>query len=168
MMELATAPVDAPCDVVESEARVARAKIMRMQNACMSLPDGQRMDESPPLKHWFSDGVYCREISLPAGSVVVGRIHRHEHLNIISKGSCTVYTEFGTEELSAPATFVSKAGTKRIVYTHEDCIWTTIHKNEDNERDGSILEERYTSADYAELGMIVDQVELLSDKEIEL
>lgn len=102
-----------------------------------------------------------REIHLPADSVVVGRIHRHDHLNIISKGRVTVFTEFGIEDISAPATFLSRAGTKRVVHTHEDCIWTTIHPNKDNETDTAILEERYTSADYAELGMkVADMLEL--------
>ena len=153
-------------EVAEKSAQIARAKIMRMHNACLAAPDDVRMHESPPLKHWYSDGVYCREIHLAAGSLVVGLIHRHEHMNIVSKGRCTVYTEFGLEEITAPASFISKADTKRVVYTHEDCIWTTIHKNADNETDVEALKNRYTSSDYAELGLVVDEVELLSDKEV--
>jgi hypothetical protein len=39
----------------------------------------------------------------------------------------SVLTEFGVEELRAPLTFISKPGTKRVVYAHEDTVWTTIH-----------------------------------------
>ena len=133
----------------------ARAKIMELQRQCQALPDEHRMDESPPLRHWLAPGVYCREIHLPADSVVVGRIHRHEHMNILSAGCVTVFTEFGEETLTAPASFVSRAGTKRVVWTHEAAIWTTIHPNPDGEQDLSTLENRYTALEYAELGMLV-------------
>jgi hypothetical protein len=93
--------------------------------------------------------------------VVVGRIHRHRHFNIISKGSITCYTEFGLETWTAPASFISEAGTKRVVVRHEDAIWTTIHPNPDNETDISTLEDRYTAMEYAELGMEVSNLKEL-------
>ena len=139
----------------------ARAKLMELQRQCQALPDEHRMDESPPIKNWLAPGIYCREIHLPADSLVVGRIHRHDHMNIISQGSVTVVTELGEETLTAPASFISKAGTKRAVWTHSDAIWTTIHPNPDDEQSIDILETRYTAAEYAELGMAVG--ELLED-----
>jgi hypothetical protein len=142
-------------------APIARAKIMAIQKACQELPDGQRMDESPPLKHWLAPGIYAREIHLPANTLVVGKIHRHRHFNILSQGSITCYTEFGLQTLEAPASFISEPGTKRVVFTHEDAIWTTIHPNPTDETDLKILEDMFTSLDYAELGMDVAQTEVL-------
>jgi hypothetical protein len=140
----------------ELAARESRALIMRMQAACQALPDGERMEESPPLKHWLTPGIYAREIHLKADTLVVGRVHRHEHLNIISKGSVSVFTEFeGDQIIHAPASFVSKPGTKRLVLTHEDAIWTTIHPNPDNVTDFATLEDMFTTEDYRELGMVV-------------
>lgn len=79
-------------------------------------------------RHHFADGSYGREIELPMGSTVVGKIHRHAHVNVISKGHVLVSTpEGGLEELRAPLTFVSAPGTKRAVLALEDTIWTTIH-----------------------------------------
>jgi hypothetical protein len=146
LIELPSANLPAP---------VARAKIMAIQHACQGLPDDERMDESPPLKHWLAPGIYAREIHLPGGTVVVGKIHRHRHLNIISQGSITCYTEFGLETHMAPASFISEPGTKRVVLTHEDAIWTTIHPNPTNETDISKLEEMFVALEYAELGMAV-------------
>ena len=57
----------------ESLAQLARRKIINMQGACEALPDGSRMTESPPLKHWLSSGVYAREIHLAANTLVVGK-----------------------------------------------------------------------------------------------
>lgn len=142
-------------------APIARSKIMAIQNACKQLPDGERMDESPPFNNHLAPGIYAREIHLAAGTLVVGRIHRHRHLNIISKGRFTCYTEFGLETIEAPATFISEAGTKRVVLTHEDCIWTTIHPNPTNETDIPTLENMFTAMEYAELGMEVSDLKEL-------
>lgn len=136
-------------------APVARAKIMAIQRACQAQPDGVRMDESPPVKNWLAPGIYAREIHLPGGTVVVGKIHRHRHFNIISQGSITCYTEFGLEHHTAPASFISEPGTKRVVLTHEDAIWTTIHPNPTDETDISKLEEMFVALEYEELGMAV-------------
>ena len=143
-------------------APIARGKIMAIQKACQGLPDGQRMDESPPLKHWLAPGIYAREIHLPANTLVVGKIHRHRHFNILSQGRITCYTEFGLQTLEAPASFISEPGTKRVVFTHEDAIWTTIHPNPTDETDVAKLEEMFTALEYAELEMeVMDEKELI-------
>ena len=143
-------------------APIARARIMAIQKACQGLPDGQRMDESPPLKHWLAPGIYAREIHLPANTLVVGKIHRHRHFNILSQGRITCYTEFGLQTLEAPASFISEPGTKRVVFTHEDAIWTTIHSNPTDETDVEKLEEMFTALEYAELEMeVMDEKELI-------
>ena len=32
--------------------------------------------------------------------------------------------------IKGPHTWMSKAGTKRLIYVHEDTIWSTIHKTD--------------------------------------
>ncbi len=144
-------------------APIARGKIMAIQQVCEALSDDQRIDpDDAPLKHWLAPGIYAREIHLAGGTVVVGRVHRHKHFNIISKGSITCYTEFGLEHYTAPASFISEAGTKRVVWTHKDAIWTTIHANPTNETDVKTLEEMFTALEYAELGMeVIDEKGLI-------
>ncbi len=99
---------------------------------------------APPLdcqlKHHFAPSTYGREILLPADSLVIGKTHRHAHLNIISQGMVTVATEHGVTTYVAPCTFVSEVGTKRAVYAHEDTIWTTIHPNLTNTTDTDQIE----------------------------
>jgi hypothetical protein len=84
-------------------------------------------DDVAPVNHYHCEGNYAREIFIPKDSCVVGKIHKHEHINVISKGKCLVVTEDGREELEAPLTFISKPGIKRAVYALEDVVWTTIH-----------------------------------------
>lgn len=105
-----------------------------------------------PLKHTFAPGMYAREIFLPAETFIVGKIHKHAHLNIVSRGRVTVVTEFGRKEIdatAAPVTFTSDAGTKRALYVHEDSVWTTIHLT--NSTDLAEIERDIIAPDFVEL-----------------
>ena len=88
--------------------------------------------------HHFANGIYAREITIPAGTLLTGKVHKTEHLNIVSKGVITVWTEQGMKTVSAPFTMVSQPGTKRVGYAHEETVWTTIHAT--TERDLEKLE----------------------------
>ncbi len=94
-----------------------------------------------PLKHYFAPGVYIREIFMSAGSVVIGKIHKTEHFNIIQRGVVSLVSEDGSREmLTGPVTFVSKAGVQKVLYIHEDTVWSTVHITE--ERNLEKLEEQ--------------------------
>jgi len=113
--------------IPEGVKLASREGILAMEAALSTVFEHGENTELFPLVHRFADNVYAREILLPAGTIVIGKIHRYGHLNIITKGHVSVLTEDGVEELSAPLTFVSKPGTKRVVFAHEDTVWTTIH-----------------------------------------
>jgi hypothetical protein len=92
---------------------------------------------------------------LPKGSFVIGKIHKHPHLNFISKGRVKVFTEFGDKHLVAPCTFISEVGLKRAVYAEEDTIWTTVHLTEfENESDLDKIEQEVISPTYDDMGLI--------------
>jgi len=96
----------------------------------VNLLEGEMRKHEPveiPVKHHFSQGVYAREITIPAGTLLTGKIHKFEQLNILSAGEISVLTEDGIKRVSAPFTVVSPPGTKRIAYAHTECVWTTIH-----------------------------------------
>jgi hypothetical protein len=93
---------------------------------------GREMAQLPqtecPLVHRFAPGVYLREIHMPADTVVIGKVHKTEHFNVLIKGACLIVHEDGRrEELRAPMTFVSKPGVQKVLYIIEDMIWQTIH-----------------------------------------
>lgn len=105
-----------------------------------------------PLTHTFAPGSYARTIQLPQGALVVGKIHKHAHLNIVSKGRCTVVTEFGRREIDArkqPVVFTSDAGSKRALYCHEETWWTTIHLTDST--DLAEIEREIIARDFVEL-----------------
>jgi hypothetical protein len=80
-----------------------------------------------PLKHEFADGVYKRTIYSPAGTLVVGMLHRYAHFCVITQGDVSVLTNNGPMRVQAPFMFRSPAGSKRIVFHHTDTEWTTFH-----------------------------------------
>lgn len=94
------------------------------------------------LRHHFSDGVYAREITIPAGTLLTGKIHLCENMNFLMEGEISVLTERGIERLVAPATIVSPPGTKRIAYAHTEVIWTTVLGT--NEKDPEKIEASFT------------------------
>lgn len=141
----------------EGDAAV-RAKILHMEEEMRKHPEQLELT----VKHYFAPGNYAREIFLPKGCVVTGKIHKHAHLNIISKGKVSVVTEFGPMVIEAPYTFVSEAGTKRALYADEDTIWTTIHPTD--ETDVAKIEDEIIAKNYEELGMLPAPVEPLQIK----
>lgn len=88
-----------------------------------------------PVRHYFSPGVYAREITIPAGTLLTGRIHKYEQLNILSGGEISVLTQDGVKRVKAPFTIVSPPGTKRIAYAHSECTWTTVLHTDETDPD---------------------------------
>jgi hypothetical protein len=98
-----------------------RKSVMLMQEGMLQMPQADC-----PLIHRFANGVYAREVTIPANTIVIGKIHKHEMLNFLMKGEITVVTETGKVRLVAPCTFVSPPGTKKAAYTHSEVIWTNV------------------------------------------
>lgn len=81
-----------------------------------------------PVVHWFAAGLYAREITIPPDTLLTGKLHRTQHLNVISKGEITVWTAGEpSRRIRAPFTFVAQPGTRRLGYAHEETVWTTFH-----------------------------------------
>jgi hypothetical protein len=87
------------------------------------------IDKTPvklPLRHIFTEGIYAREITCKAGTLLTSMVHRYDHPFVLSKGKLRIFDK-DISELEAPFTGITKAGTRRLVYIVEDVIWTTFH-----------------------------------------
>lgn len=128
--------------VIESHRAVTRQKVETLGRALAQL------EQTPlPLKHHFAPGIYVREIFMPAGTVVIGRKHKTEHLNMIERGACYyVDDDMRRHDLIAPCTFTSKAGAQKVLYVVEDCVWKTVHANPDDETDLTVLLDRLSES----------------------
>jgi hypothetical protein len=77
-------------------------------------------------KHYFGPGIYIREVTMPAGTVVIGKPHRKEHMCVMLQGRMVVVLGDGTkQELVAPLTFVGSAG-RKVAYILETTVFQNI------------------------------------------
>lgn len=121
-----------------------RAALYTLQQNIFALPDVDM-----PLQHVFAPGLYVRTIYIPAHGVIVGKIHKHRHANVLSQGKVVIFTEFGgVERWEGPLTMVSEPGTKRAVYAETDVYWTTIHQNPTDTQDLAELERMIIAESY--------------------
>lgn len=105
-----------------------------------------------PVTHRFTPGLYTREIFMPAGTLLTSRIHKTEHPYVITKGRVSVFIPGGeVQHLEAGYVGITKPGTRRVLYVHEDCTWLTFHPTQ--------------SQDLAEIeGKLIDRRELADGK----
>ncbi len=136
--------------IFEDGSKDQNQSIFELENEILELPQ-------IPLEptHYFADGLYARELWMPKGSVVTGKIHIKEHLCIISFGDVTVASDEGTTRLVGPCTFVGKPGSKRALYMHEDTLWTAIHSTD--KKTVEECEETLVTNDYQEFVRICEE-----------
>lgn len=120
-------------------------EIMSVERELAKLPQHDFV-----TRHYFADGIYVREIVIPAGAMLTGKIHKTAHVNIVSQGELLVWTEQGMKRIRAPFTFVSQPGTKRVGWAIEETVWSTIHPNLDSTQDLAELERQliWTEEEY--------------------
>ena len=114
-------------------------------------------------KHYFAEGTYTRELYLPKGSVLTGKIHRHSCINILTKGRMKVVTDEGEYEISAPYTFVSGPGVKKAGYALEDSIWINVHPW-DGPEDLELIEEAVIVPSYEALENEIEERKCLGQQ----
>jgi quercetin dioxygenase-like cupin family protein len=112
-----------------------REQILRLQAEAAKLPQLELKTE-----HVYADGLYARIVARPKGAVIVGRVHRREHLYICLAGEVEVHSEHGIKRMRAGDFVVSAPGTKRAVAAIEASVCMTVHPNEANTRDLDALE----------------------------
>ena len=76
----------------------------------------------------------------------------------------SILTEEGIQNIKAPYQGVTKPGTKRAIYTHEECIFITVHATDNTTIED--VEEEVICTKYEDLPPGSDMLEIL--KEINL
>jgi hypothetical protein len=110
-----------------------------------------------PEKNYFSHGVYGREITIPAGTLIVGKIHKYAVMNVISKGDVSILSVDGVVRVKAPYTYVSSPGAKRVIYAHEESVWSNFLGT--TETDTDKIESEFIAKSY-------DEVEALKSADV--
>lgn len=160
---------EAELATIDQKKEIFRSNVLQLQEFMATFPNAL-IGDSPeylavcPIKHEFADDMYIREIFLPKGMLFVTKLHKQKHPYFLLKGDCSVMTEAGTIRLKAPMHGITLPGTKRVIYTHEDTVWITVHATK--ETDITKIEDEVISKSYEELGMSIDS-EITQPKSLE-
>ena len=135
---------DAVSVIEDAQLAPSRSDLLEIEALMMTFPQ-----VDCPVRHHFAPGVYAREMSAAAGTLIVGKIHKQTHLIFFLKGSGYIATENGREYFSAPHTAVTPAGTKRAIFAETDILWTAIHPTD--KTDLAEIEAEVIATSYDEL-----------------
>lgn len=118
---------------------------VQRQDDIIKLQDFLLQQENVNLavSHHFSDGLYARELTIPAGVILVGAKHKTRHLYTVVQGKCKVSSQYEDLDIEAPFMGETIPGTKRVIYAETDCVWVTYHPThltDVNEIEQAILE----------------------------
>ena len=80
--------------------------------------------------HHFSDGVYAKQMTLPAGHVVGSHAHQYSHLSVLASGNVIVEVDGTPTEYFGPSCIEIKAGCEHKVFAKTDAVWFCIHATE--------------------------------------
>jgi quercetin dioxygenase-like cupin family protein len=101
-----------------------------------------RFDVDPQVKHYFSGGIYAKQMFIPKGYVAATHKHVYSHLSILASGQVIVSTDDSVESYNAPACIEIKAGTHHKIEALQDCVWFCIHatdETDENEIDAVLI-----------------------------
>lgn len=130
--QVSARPEDSP---VVADKPTTRQQIERLEGHLLAWPQVEI-----PAQHKFAPGLYFREIRIPAGTLMTGRVHRFEHVSVMVSGEMTTLVDGEMRRIAGYHPFIAPAGTKRVGYAHTEVIWVTVHLNADELRDIAEIE----------------------------
>lgn len=86
-------------------------------------------------KHHFTDGVYAKEMHLPAGYKAYSHQHSYSHFGMLAKGAAIVRTDEGSTTYNAPAIIEIMANTNHEITALRDVTWFCIHATQETDED---------------------------------
>lgn len=128
-------------------------KVETLENAMLASDDiriAKGNSDMFPLKHSFSEGVYIREMFMPQGGLVIGKLYKISHTWFLLSGDLEVATDEGTEYYIGPCYVNAPEGTKRVLHAVSDVIFVNVYPNPENITDTDKLEEILTCSSYKE------------------
>lgn len=121
-----------------------RASVLKLEQAILAMPGAYTSEGD--VSHHFSEGLYARELRIPADTMLVGQIHLQGQINFLMKGTIRVSTDDGMKELTAPQIVVTGPGTKRAGYAVTDVVWVTVLATD--ETDLAIMKDKVIAKDF--------------------
>jgi hypothetical protein len=109
---------------------IRRARLLHFKDQLLSLEGAQTEFE---VDHIVGGGMYMRVLRIPKGQVLVGKIHRKSCMNIVTKGDITLMTELGKKRVQAGFRALSKPGTMKVGFAHEDTEFINVFRTDETD-----------------------------------
>lgn len=98
-------------------------KIVNLEKEMLKMPQTY-----VPVKHHFANGLYARQITIPAGAALTSAVMLDSYLDICVSGTISVMEPTGEYKLvTGPAIVTRQPGMKRVGYAHTETTWITCH-----------------------------------------
>ena len=104
-----------------------------------------------PVREYFLDGLYAREVTIPKNVVCIGAIHTKQNFAVLRSGILRLATEDGWRDVYAGEIIQIMPGNKNCGFAIEECVWTNFLPNPTNERDSEKLVELFTESKLSDL-----------------
>ena len=114
-------------------------------------------EDNSQADHFFGEGVYARSLLIPAGTTVVGKIHKQDRICIIAKGKCTFIDEWQKKTVDAPYIGEFKAGSKTAVFAHTDTVWVACIGTDS--KDPDIMVHELVDSTHEDYQTYLEQIE---------
>tara|TARA_B100001093_G_C26767251_1_gene988450 strand:+ start:186 stop:665 length:480 start_codon:yes stop_codon:yes gene_type:complete len=91
----------------------------------------EEMQDLMPVTHKLENGLYTREVFMPAGQLVVSFIHKQNHPSFFMEGEMSLLMDSGeVKRVKAPMVVHTEAGTQRVAVIHEDTRWACVYRTD--------------------------------------
>jgi hypothetical protein len=109
-------------------ASLLEKKLGALYNSAAAQPQVQCEE-----KHHFGPNIYIKEVTMPAGALIIGKHHRMEHLcNMVSGRMLILQDDGSKKELVAPMTFMAKPG-RKVAYIVETVVFQNIYSTSETD-----------------------------------
>lgn len=123
-----------------------RNSIHELKKIMLEMP---QWDAEKNTSHYFAEGLYCRVLFRPAGTLIIGKKHKKSHFYMVMSGRVSITNGEGKAlEVEGPYVIVSNPGTERAVLALTDATCITVHRTDKTDLDEiekELIEEDQTA-----------------------
>lgn len=94
---------------------------------------GSEKDALLQTKHHFCEGVYAKQLRIPAGHYATSHKHAYSHMSILAQGCILLVVDGKITQRTAPAVIEIAANSEHCVHALTDVVWFCIHPTEETD-----------------------------------
>lgn len=99
---------------------------VELREAVLNSTDQKSHDDLESNQYW-SDGLFCKEMFIPAGMTAIKHTHPYSHLSYLVSGMASVVVEDDEIVLTGPTGINIEKEKCHAVTALTDCVWLCIH-----------------------------------------